>query len=70
MERDRVERDRHKSPSRTLQTTTDGITVMLSLRTPKDMTETLKTYKRQNDTPLTTLNRVIDNYERTSKLHH
>ena len=39
VQRDRVERDRYKSTSRTSQTTTDKMTLMLSLRTPKDVTE-------------------------------
>ena len=68
IERDRVERERYTSPSRTSQTTTDKMTVMLSLRTLKDMTEKLEPYKRPNDTPLTTLARLVDHYERTSKL--
>ena len=50
MERDRVERDRHKSPSRASQTITDKMTVMLSIRTLKDMTEKLELYKRPTDT--------------------
>ena len=41
---------------------------MLSLRTLKDMTEELEPYERQNDTPLTTLTRLLDHVERTSKL--
>ena len=60
MEHDRVERDRNKSPSRTSQTTTDKKTVMLILRTPKDITEKLEPYKLPNDTPLTTLTRLVD----------
>ena len=63
-----MELERHKSPSRTTQTTTDKKTVMLSFRTPKDMPEKLELYKRPNDTPLTTPNRHLDHYARTSKL--
>ena len=44
------------------------MTVLLSLRSLKDMTEKLETYKRHNGTPLTTLIRLVDHYERTSKL--
>ena len=66
IERERVER--HKPPSRTSQTTTDKLTVMLSLHTLKDIDEKLEPYKRSNDTPLTTLTRLLHHYERTSKL--
>ena len=52
----------HKSPSRTSQTTTDKMTVMLSLRTLKDMTEKREPYKRHNETPLTTLTRLVEHY--------
>ena len=44
------------------------MTVMLSLCTLKDMTEKLEPYKLPNDTPLTTLTRLVNYYERTSKL--
>ena len=43
------------------------MTVMLCLRTLKDMTEKLEAYKRPNDTPLTTITRLVDHHERTSK---
>ena len=42
--------------------------VMLILRTLKDMTEKLEPYKRLKKTPLATLTRLVDHYERTSKL--
>ena len=44
------------------------MTVLLSLRTLEDMTAKLEPYKRPNDTPLTTLTRLVDHYERPSKL--
>ena len=66
MDRERVER--HESPSRTSQTTTDKLTVKFSLHTLKDITEKLKPYKRSNDTPLSTRTRLLDPYERISKL--
>ena len=66
-EQDRVERDRYKSPSRTSQTTTDKMTVMLSLRTFEDMPEKHGPYKRPNDTSLKTLTSLVDHYERTPK---
>ena len=68
IERDRVERDRYKSSSRTSQTTTDKMTVMHSIRTLEDMTEKFEPYKRPNDTPLTTFTRFVDHYERTAKI--
>ena len=68
IERDRTELDRYKSPTRTSQITTDKMTVMLSLRTLKDMTEKLEPYKRPNGIPLTTLTRLVDHCKRTSKL--
>ena len=54
IERDGVEIDRLKTPSRTSQTTTDKMASMLSVRTLKDMTENVEPYKRPNDTHLTT----------------
>ena len=44
------------------------MTVMLFIRTPKDITEKREPYKLPNDTPLTTLTRLVDHFERTSKL--
>ena len=44
------------------------MTVMLCLRSLKDMTEKLEPYKSHNETPLTTLTTLVDHYERTSKL--
>ena len=44
------------------------MTVMLSLRTLKDITEKLEPYKRPNDALLATLIRLLYHYERTSKL--
>ena len=66
MERERVER--HKSPCRTSQTTTDKMVVMLNLRSLRDITEKLEPNSRTNDKPLTTLTRLLHNCERTSKL--
>ena len=66
LEHERAER--HTSPSRTPQTTTYKMTVMLSRRTLKDITEELEPYKRPKDTPLKTPTRLVDHYERTSKL--
>ena len=68
VERDSAAQDRYKSPSRTSQTITDKMTVMLSFRTLKEITQKLETYKQPNYTPLTTPTRLADHYERTSKL--
>ena len=55
--------ERHRSPSRTSQTTTNKMTVMRSLRSLKDMTEKLEPYNSHNETPLATPNRFVDHYE-------
>ena len=61
--------ERHRTPSRTSQTTSDKMTVMLSLRALRDITENLEPYKIATfDTPLTTHARIIDYDERRSKL--
>ena len=60
--------ERHRFPSRNSSFLTDKMTVMLSLRSIEDMTEKFEPYKRHNETPLTTLTRLVDHYERTSKL--
>ena len=39
------------------------MTVILSLRTLKDRTERIEPYKRHNETPLSTLTRLVDDYE-------
>ena len=43
-----------------MQITTDKMAFMFSLRSLKDMTEKLEPYKRHNETPLTTLTRLVD----------
>ena len=57
VERDRVERDRYKSTSRTSKTTTDKMTLMLSLRTLKDVTEKPN---RTNDDMIHLLQLLLD----------
>ena len=60
---------RHRSPSRTSQTTSDKMCVMLNLRTLHEITQKLEPQKRKlSDTPLTTPTKIIDCYEGTSTL--